>query len=62
MTELTRFHMTLDDLQMFVDANLKPDTAEPEPDVLFDAAMEGHFELSGRKTKSGNPEVWEDRP
>jgi len=48
----------LKNLEQFVHRHIRDDVAEPHPDELFDAAMEGHFELPGSKSKSGNPVVW----
>jgi hypothetical protein len=45
-------------LEQFVADRIRDDVAEPTGDDIFDAAIEGHYELSRFKSKSGNPEVW----
>jgi|TARA_R110002020_G_C15707150_1_gene721552 hypothetical protein len=52
------FDSEKEDLQNFIEENLKDGAAVPHPDDLFDAVEGGHYELSRFRTKSGNPEIW----
>ena len=54
---MNRTREQLADLERFVSQNIKPDH-DVHPDLLWDAAEMGHYELPGRLSQSGHAEVW----
>jgi hypothetical protein len=49
------FDSEQEDLQNFIEENLKDGAAIPHLNDLFNAVINGHYEISRLKTKSGNP-------
>ena len=57
MGKTDRIREQLADLERFVLENIKPEY-DIHPDLLWDAAESGDYELPSRLSKSGHPEIW----